>query len=263
MLIHETVLYEEMRPEEFIYRLNKCPIAYLPLGTLEWHGKHLPLGSDGIQSSGFFIKLAECLGGIVLPMLFLGTDAKISNQEKDYYGMDVLSFEEGVPQQLSGSAYWVDDELFLRIIESIIENLKRAGFKIVVAHGHGPSTSLFSEHIKELEEKFGLKLFILWRDEEDCFGIQTDHAAFNETSLVMAIRRDLVDMETISEDEYPLGVWGIDPRNNASESIGDKILKENLDRVRIMLEKELSDIKFDNNVMDYSNSKNLTKRRLL
>ncbi len=46
----EKVLYEELCPAEFQERLQACPVAYLPLGTLEWHGPHLPLGADGIQS---------------------------------------------------------------------------------------------------------------------------------------------------------------------------------------------------------------------
>jgi len=65
---HHKVLYEELLPLEYLERLNACPIAYLPLGTLEWHGLHLPLGSDGLQSKGFFMRLAGRIGGIVLPM---------------------------------------------------------------------------------------------------------------------------------------------------------------------------------------------------
>lgn len=42
----EKVLYEELCPAEFQERLQACPVAYLPLGTLEWHGPHLPLGAD-------------------------------------------------------------------------------------------------------------------------------------------------------------------------------------------------------------------------
>jgi creatinine amidohydrolase len=68
------VLYAELTPQEFRERLAQVPIAYLPLGTLEWHGEHLPLGSDGLQSLGFFKHLARRVGGIVLPMLFLGPD---------------------------------------------------------------------------------------------------------------------------------------------------------------------------------------------
>ena len=43
------------------FRKNWCrevqemPVAYLPLGTLEWHGPHMPLGADGIQSKGLFV----------------------------------------------------------------------------------------------------------------------------------------------------------------------------------------------------------------
>ena len=44
------VLYEELLPEECVQRIKEMPVAYLPLGTLEWHGPHMPLGADGIQS---------------------------------------------------------------------------------------------------------------------------------------------------------------------------------------------------------------------
>ncbi|UCG36946.1 MAG: creatininase family protein, partial [Candidatus Bathyarchaeota archaeon] len=70
----QEVLYERLTPSEFQDRLEKAPIAYLPLGTLEWHGLHLPLGTDSLQSQAFFIKLAQRAGGIVLPPLFLGPD---------------------------------------------------------------------------------------------------------------------------------------------------------------------------------------------
>lgn len=122
---------------------------------------HLPLCSDGIQSRGIFSRLAEQIGGIVLSMLFLGPDQSFCSDGIDYYGMDKFSFEEGHPQQLEGSAYWVDHELFYKILEAILANLQRAGFKIVLAHGHGPSTTLFSENIPRFEKKFGLKLFNL------------------------------------------------------------------------------------------------------
>ena len=37
------VLYEELLPEELVQRIQEMPVAYLPLGTLEWHGPHMPL----------------------------------------------------------------------------------------------------------------------------------------------------------------------------------------------------------------------------
>ena len=62
----DTVRYEDLLPHQFRLRLAECPVAYLPLGTLEWHGEHLPLGSDAIISHGLMIKAAEKLGGIVV-----------------------------------------------------------------------------------------------------------------------------------------------------------------------------------------------------
>lgn len=67
----EKVLYEELFPDEFAERIKKMPVAFLPLGTLEWHGPHMPLGADGIQSKELFIELAGKMGGVVLPMLFV------------------------------------------------------------------------------------------------------------------------------------------------------------------------------------------------
>ena len=57
--MEEKVLYVELTPSEFAERLAAAPITYLPLGTLEWHGPHLPLGSDGLQAQGFFMILAK------------------------------------------------------------------------------------------------------------------------------------------------------------------------------------------------------------
>ncbi|MCK5068524.1 MAG: hypothetical protein KAR16_13845 [Bacteroidales bacterium] len=61
-----------------------------------------------------------------------------------------LSHEEGrsyMPaQQLDGSCYWVPDDLFHQIVEHSIKQLVRAGFKIIVAHGHGPSTRHVINH---------------------------------------------------------------------------------------------------------------------
>jgi creatinine amidohydrolase len=142
---HEKVLYEELTPEEFSTRLGECPVAYLPLGTLEWHSFHLPLGADGIQSEEFFKRLASDAGGIVLPKLFLGPDFDTIVNGKEYYGMDCGKLFSNQCtydfQQLKGSAYWVSDSTFDSMINGIMKQLSRAGFKIVVAHGHGPSTN--------------------------------------------------------------------------------------------------------------------------
>ncbi|MCL1793692.1 MAG: creatininase family protein [Oscillospiraceae bacterium] len=244
------VLYAELTPQEFRERIADCPIAYLPLGTLEWHGEHLPLGADGIQSQGFFVELAKKVGGIVMPMLFVGPDRRIETESGELYGMDPWTGEKGgakirEPGQLAGSAYWLPDESFFELINCIFKQLQRAGFKAVVAHGHGPSTGFVAKHAQQWLDKYGLTVKNCWGSELDGegMGIQVDHAAANETSLVWALRPELVQMHRLSGDlddprQFPVAVGGKDPRIHASEAKGKEIIELNLER----MEKILKDV---------------------
>ena len=241
----DKVLYVELNPQEFVERLSHAPIAYLPLGTLEWHGRHLPLGTDGLISSGFFIELAKKVGGIVLPMLFLGPDTFKNVRGKAYDGMDIESDPSVDPQQLVGSAYWVSEAYFKQILEVILKQLKRAGFKIIVAHGHGPSTMLFAKYTDEWQKEFGLSLYTCWRKEEPGkIGLQTDHAATNETSLMMALCPELVILDNLPADtkERPLGLIGRDPRKHASSQAGMNIISLQIKNMSEILEKKLKEI---------------------
>ncbi|MDQ6423575.1 creatininase family protein [Paenibacillus sp. LHD-117] len=255
---NQKVLYEELMPAEFVERINDCPIAYLPLGTLEWHGYHLPLGSDDLQSKGFFTELAKSIGGIVLPMLFLGPEVNVNKDGFDYVGIDHYSFEDGYPQQLEGTAYYIEEELFVKVLEATLWNLSRAGFKIVVAHGHGPSNVTFGKCIEKFEKQFGLKLFELWDiGGTGNQGIQTDHAAFNETSLVLGLYPELADMDRLQEDADMIGIWGLDPRGTASEEEGRTIISNKVTVVGNRLKEELSKLKWAKREMKYSNMKKL------
>jgi len=255
-LFMKSVKYTELTPKEFKERLKAAPIAYLPLGTLEWHGEHLPLGSDGIQSQGFFQILAQDVGGIVLPMLFLGPDRMLKNGDQELYGMDICTNPQDDKcfyqnRQLDGSAYWVSEQLFEMILESVLFQLSRAGFRIIVAHGHGPSTNFFKDHISIWEKKFGLKCFICWgsKYDEEGLGLQVDHAAMNETSLVMALRPELVKMNNLPQDKdtWPIGIAGKDPRTFASKDMGEKIIAHQSERMATILRQALMEVDNESN----------------
>jgi len=240
----QEVLYERLTPSEFQNRLKKAPIAYLPLGTLEWHSSHLPLGSDSLQSQTFFIKLAQRAGGIVLPPLFLGPDGMKEINGHEYYGMDIYGYLPNAPQQLKGSAYWMPSDLFLTLLEAVLKQISRAGFKIVVAHGHGPSTSLVIKNSKKLSKKFNLTITTLWRNKNQRnpdMEFQYDHAATNETSIMMALHPDLVHMENLPKDKKkrPLATIGKDPRTHASPKHGEKIIQLHLNRMEKILKNQL------------------------
>jgi creatinine amidohydrolase len=236
----EETLYERLTPSDFESRIKEAPIAYLPLGTLEWHGSHLPLGSDFLQSQGFFVQLARRVGGIVLPPLFLGPDRMREVEGAEYYGMDLTEQARDPPRKLMGSAYWVADELFSEMVEATLKQLRRAGFRIVVAHGHGPSTRHFVNEGRSLGEKHDLVIMTLWRDEDERESdteFQYDHAAANETSIMMALHPGLVHMEHLPEDpdEWPLAIIGKDPRTHASAEHGRRIIDIHLDRMESIL----------------------------
>ena len=242
--MEEEVLYERLTPKAFEDRKQKASIAYLPLGTLEWHGPHLPLGSDHLQSQGFFIKLAKRVGGVVLPPLFLGPDTMKTVDGFEFYGMDILQKASLQPMQLKGSAYWVPESLFSGIIDAVLKQISRVGFKIVVAHGHGPSTDFIIKNQTGLEERHGVKIFTLWRPNEECapeLEFQNDHAAMNETSIMMSLHPSLVHMDQLPQDpeEKPLGLIGKDPRIHASKEHGNRIVELHLDRMERILKKEL------------------------
>lgn len=238
----DSVYYAELTPTAFRARLAAAPIAYLPLGTLEWHGEHLPLGSDGLQAQGFFERLAREVGGMVLPMLFLAPDMRFEINGEAYYGMDYFGFPGNDAHQLDGSAYWVPDEFFAQLIAHCLTQLRRAGFRIVVAHGHAPSVQCVCANREVWEHRYGLKIFSCWReDESDGLGIQTDHAGGNETSLMMAMHPHLVHMEYLDPNPSvpPLAVGDEDPRTTASVERGQKAIALNLARMAKLLRESL------------------------
>ena len=200
-MLQTTVKYAELRPEAFLLRLKEHPIAYLPLGTLEWHGPHLPLGADALQSEALMIAAAKRYGGVVLPPLFLGPDRKREESDGSYLiGMDYAK-STSPEKQLPGSAYWVSYDFFKELLAQILEQLKRAGFKKVFADGHGPSRKTWCEMVPQWEQQFGLQLFGITEDKRAEWNYMNDHAARNETSITQYVYPQLVDLTVYPEGE--------------------------------------------------------------
>ncbi|MGA6981845.1 MAG: creatininase family protein, partial [Candidatus Sulfotelmatobacter sp.] len=67
------VQLEKMLPRDIREAIATRPVVYLPLGTIEWHGEHLPVGLDALTAHGVCLAAARADGGIVYPSLFYGT----------------------------------------------------------------------------------------------------------------------------------------------------------------------------------------------
>lgn len=69
---YRSVQYELLRPSEVKALQEQCPVVYLPVGSLEWHGVQNPLGTDGLKAHAICCEAALRYGGVVLPTLYLG-----------------------------------------------------------------------------------------------------------------------------------------------------------------------------------------------
>ena len=161
-----------------------------------------------------------------------------------FYGMD-FEFLVGdeKPRQLPGSAYYMDGPVFQSYAEVMLKQLRRAGVRIVVGHGHGPSTDLFVARRKEWESGLGLKVLTLQGIlPEKELGFMIDHAGANETSIMLATDPELVRMENLPKDPraWPVGIMGADPRVHASAEMGRRIIEANLGAMEKLLRAELA-----------------------
>jgi len=108
--------YERLHPAELRSAVELAPLAFVPIGTLEFHGEHLPFGVDSFEAHGLCLRAAQLAGGVVLPPVYLSSGC-----------LDLpftLSFEP---------------ELIHAWVRAIIDGLVGRGFRVVVVvTGHGP-----------------------------------------------------------------------------------------------------------------------------
>ena len=64
--------YQECRPDELAEIVRDAPILFWPLGLIEHHGWHLPLGLDGIKAERICQLIAQRTGGLLLPTMWWG-----------------------------------------------------------------------------------------------------------------------------------------------------------------------------------------------
>ena len=213
------VQYKAMFPDEFLVALDKNPLAYLPLGAMEFHGGHNVLGLDSIKAKKICQLAAERTGGVVLPVLSLGYDlfpnldvSKHPNKKYDCYG--------------------IDPDLYKQVLEQYFEDVFETGFKkLFVLAGHYPN--------KEIAEKAARKYPYkqMWvKTEADLVEGETgDHAGKWETSLMMAMFHEYVDLNRGDNQESPLlAVAGEDPKA-ASAEFGQQALNKILGSIEALV----------------------------
>jgi len=213
------VRYEEMFPFEFKEAIEKNPTAYLPMGSLEWHGYHNALGLDSLKAWKILELVAKKNGGIVFPPLFIGLD-----KYPDYSIME--------HPNKAYDCYSIDADLLEKLLESYFERMVRIGFKkIVVLAGHYPNSQVARAAADKFKRKNKDITIIVGTECDFVENQKGDHAGKWETSLLMATLPNLVNLRLMTgKKDGLLAVSGDDPRKSTAE-YGKEMLDKIVDGI--------------------------------
>lgn len=206
------VRLDRMRPAEIDDAMARAPIAWIPLGALEFHADHLPNGTDGLTGHGLLVRAAQRLGGVVLPWsyLTLGTLA--------------------LPW-----SFRYDPALVADALRQTLRQLSAHGVRLAVVHtGHGPLDlnhlikRVCAEVAAELDGFDAMGLCYLELNAALGTGLATDwpvavdHGSTMETSWVAALAPDLVATDHLPDDPAAsiVGVYGPNPRFTVDAATG-------------------------------------------
>jgi creatinine amidohydrolase len=201
------VQFEEMFPWEISAAMAETPLCYLPLGTLEWHGEHAAVGLDALKAHAVCVRAAQRSGGLVVPPLYWSTDWRGDLPDGGYLTGGI---ERGERYHVPGSMFWVRPQTFRDLLLDAYEAMRRRGFRaILVLSGHWSIEHNIAA-IRETGEAFGRRHpevgWLLLTDQEVVPDLDypAEHAAGGETSLMLAIRPDLVALDKVFETDRSL-----------------------------------------------------------
>lgn len=166
-------------------------IAILPVGAVEQHGPHLPVGTDALINRGILAhaldRMAHDVPVVILPEQTIGNS------------VEHLSF----PGTLSHTA-----AATMEIWGAVLEGALRAGInKVLLFNSHGGQVKQLQPTALMLRQRFGAMAFYvswfdagypegLFSDSEIAFGI---HAGAIETSMMLHLYPHLVAIDHIAD----------------------------------------------------------------
>ncbi|BCO28816.1 creatinine amidohydrolase [Rhodoferax lithotrophicus] len=177
------------------------PPVLLPVGALEQHGPHLPLGTDGLLSASVAADTAARVGGLVAPTLSYG----YKSQPKC-----------GGGQHFCGTTS-VDAATLIGSVRDAVREFARHGVtQLVVVNGHyenqwfliegidlglrdaGPQTQLEVMRLEYWDFMTSATLADVF--PEGFPGFALEHAAVLETSMMLHYHPSLVRLDLIPDD---------------------------------------------------------------
>lgn len=193
------VRWEEMLPDELLEAVEQCPVCYLAYGLAEPHGAYCALGLDWLKAQALAERAASEFGGVVAPPFAWHVSER---PEFDWLG------SKGVRQALTSA---VPADVFLQVVLYQIRAVDARGFHaaiLMTGHYGGPERDmklLCEYYVRRTGSPLRLCALADWEaiDFEDVRG---DHAGLCETSQMMYLRPELVDLRR-RESESKSGPW--------------------------------------------------------
>ena len=137
------IRYEWLRPEELLAERGRCPLVFLPVAPLEYHGPHLPLGVDAINATRVAREACRSLGkGVVYPTVHAGTDGDRQAWMLESLGLPRDSLVVGMDFPTARwKSHYAPDHVFALLLANGIEGLIEHGYRVVaVVNGHGAAS---------------------------------------------------------------------------------------------------------------------------
>ena len=186
----KTLFWREMPTTAFAGDLSDW-IAVLPLAAIEQHGPHLPVGVDALIAEGMVARCAAALPADS-PAVFLPVQEICkSNEHLSFPGTLTVGWETAIQG-------WIE----------IAESVARAGVqKLLLITSHGGNVAPMEVVARELRVRHNLMVVTTswgrlgkWQEIYEPAPVYTDiHGGENETSLMLALFPDLVDMDKAAD----------------------------------------------------------------
>lgn len=132
--------WEYLREEEFEGAIKKSGgLCVIPIGCIEKHGQHLPVGCDAIHSMGLVEMAAELEDVMIFPnAMWLGDVTGYHSLQGDM--IKEKRNRGGIGMKLS---------TVLTVMEELCDEIARNGFrKILFVNGHGGNTHMLEHFIR-------------------------------------------------------------------------------------------------------------------
>jgi creatinine amidohydrolase len=190
---------------------GRIDTAILPIGSVEAHGQHCPLGTDNMAPWHFAQALERQFPDrlLVMPAIPYGHTWELSN--------------------FSGTLS-VPSDAFSRYVAEVGKAALTWGIRnLVLMNGHGGNTAPLNSVMEEVAEHGGRAVLVNWwidysRDILTVTSAQ-GHAGEDETSVMLAITPDLVKMEDASfnpfRPKYKVKQLGLHDKNLRHATTGD------------------------------------------